>query len=149
MKIRRKKRPLDLAGLEDLKEMVVTAKDFHEPWDFFFTNFGERDGFMSEGRRTDHPVLKAILESIGESLFGVKEQLDDALLVEIPKHSFIHGTCIMKGHFVAVLFFYDADIGLASVLDPVSNNSQMLRFSSATVEKPEGITFVPGSTLTN
>ncbi len=149
MKIRRKKRPFDLAGLEDLKEIMVTAKDLHEPWNFFLSNFGERDGFLSEGSKTDHPVLKAILECIGETLFGAKQQLDKAVLIEIPKHSFIHGTCIMKGNFIAVLFFYDADIGLASVLDPASGNSQMLRFSSATVDKPEGITFVPGSTLTN
>ncbi len=121
--------------LATLKYMLMTADEFKDVYGYFFDHLGENSDFLKLGKRSKHPLLKKILETVGEQLFGKKVMITKLLLTKIPKHRFYHGPCFINGKMAGVLFFEDIDMGMLSVLMSMETyTTHFVRFSSIQME---------------
>lgn len=136
---------MDLNGLDTLKDKLVTAKDFTDPWEYFFDHFGDNPDFLKLGDKVSEPMLSAIVAKIGQQLFGEKAVTSEPLLVEIPERHFIHGSCFIQGNLTVIVFFSDIDMGLLAVMNPVPDGPETLlvRFSSYQMESDKVVSFAP------
>jgi hypothetical protein len=115
---------------QTLKEKVLTAENFNEVWQYFFDHFSDTPAFINMGKKTKSPFLKSILEGVGERLFRKKGEVTNMMLVEIPRHHFIHGACFIQGRMASVMYFEDVKVGMLSVLGSMlSHEVSMIRFT--------------------
>ena len=113
-----------------LKEKILEAEDFSEPWEYFFDHFSDNPAFMNMGKLTQSAVMQSILEGVAEKLFRKKVRVTNVMLAEIPEHDFIHGACFIQGQMASVMFFQDVKVGMLSVLSsPQSHEVSMIRFT--------------------
>jgi len=126
---------MNLQKLSVLKDKLITAKDFQDPWNYFFDHFGENPDFLQLGHRSHDPALKTIIEGIGEQLFKKKVKVSNFLLTEIAEHNFFHGACFIQGRIATVLFFKDIDKGLLAISMSMGSSAvSLVRFSSLKIE---------------
>ena len=136
---------MDIKKLSILKDKLVAAKNFKEPWDDFFDNFAEDLEFLQLGKLAKDTLLKEIITKIGEELFGTKKvSVTNFLMTELEKHHFFHGACFIQGRIASVMFFSDIDMGLIAVSMGGAETS-LIRFSSVKIEGSKGVFFVPNS----
>ena len=118
-----------------LKEKILAAENFNEPWEYFFEHFAENPAFMNMGKKTQNSLLQSILEEVGERLFRQKVKVTNMMLTEIPQHHFIHGACFVQGRMASVLYFKDIQVGMLSVVNSVqSHEVSMIRFTGVEVK---------------
>jgi len=139
---------MDLKKLNILKEKLMTTEDFHQPWNYFFDHFGENPVFMTQGKQTENPKLKAVITSIGQKMFQHEEDMtiDHLLLMEIKEYQFIHGAAFIQGRFITVLYFKEIDMGLVAVMG--SPEISLARFTSLEVKTDKDIFLVPSTNKT-
>ena len=126
---------MDLEKLSVLKEKLISAKDFKDPWNYFFDYFGEDPAFLQLGHQSRDPNLKIIFEGIGKQLFQKKVKVTNLLLTEIAEYSFFHGACFIQGRIATILFFKDIDKGLLAIsMSRGSSAVSLVRFSSLKIE---------------
>jgi hypothetical protein len=68
-----------------LKEKILGAENFNEPWEYSFDHFSENPAFMNMGKKTQSSLLRTILEEVGERLFRQKVKVANMMLTEIPQ----------------------------------------------------------------
>jgi len=113
-----------------LKEKILGAENFNEPWEYFFDHFSENPAFMNMGKKTQSPLLQSILEEVGERLFRQKVKVTGMMLTEISQHNFVHGACSVQGRLASVMFFKDVNVGMLSILSSAqSHEVSMIRFT--------------------
>lgn len=118
-----------------LKEKILGAENFNEPWEYFFDHFSENPAFMNMGEKTQSSLLQSILEEVGERLFRQKVKVTDMMLTEIPQHNFVHGACFVQGRLASVLFFKDIKVGMLSILGSAqSHEVSMIRFTGVELQ---------------
>ena len=127
---------MDLSRLDTLKTLIVEAKEFAEPFNYFFDHFGEQRDFMREGERTQNSLLDEILKRLGENLYGEGAPYVPGILTEIKDYHFFHGNCFVAGRLGVVIFFSDLDMGLLSIAEP-GKGALMMRFTSYLVEQDQ------------
>jgi hypothetical protein len=130
---------MNLKKLSTLKDKLMEAKDFREPWNYFFDHFGDDPEFMMKaGKRADDTVLKQVIAHVGQELFNTpKVSVTNMLLTEIPKYHFIHGGCFIQGRMATLIFFDDIDMGLLAV-SMGGHETMFARFSSIIMEGKHG-----------
>jgi hypothetical protein len=75
---------MDLKKLSILKDKLLLAKDFKEPWTYFFDHFGENPAFIKLGKQTKSPLLKKAVAQIGKKIFQREDiTVGHLLLTEI------------------------------------------------------------------
>lgn len=131
---------MDLSKLQKLKNMMLTAEEFGEPWKYFLDQFGEDQAFFDLGRPPeDDGLLRAILTRTGKELFGRDATLSHVHLVEIKKYNFIHGTYLIQGRLGSVIYFSDIGVGIAALLGKtLSAETLFVRFMTVEVPKEAG-----------
>jgi hypothetical protein len=107
---------MDLSLLATLKDKLATASDFSEVQRYFLDHFGEDPEFMKLGEKARHPFLEAVFAQIGQQLFRSPAALMELLLIRLPEHHFIHGSCVLNGRLSQVIYFEDVQLGLLTVL---------------------------------
>jgi hypothetical protein len=113
-----------------LKEKILGAENFNEPWEYFFDHFSENPAFMNMGKKTQSPFLQSILEEVGERLFRQKVKVTNMMLTEIPQHHFVHGACFVQNRLASVMYFEDAKVGMLSILGSAQKHEvSMIRFT--------------------
>lgn len=144
---------MDLKKLSTLKDKMVNAEDFSEPWNYFFDHFGESPAFMGLGKTTRPGLLEPIVQEVGAQLFGKDVSVSPLMLMKIPEYDFVHGSCFINGQLAAIIYFKDIDMGLLSVITPTASHSletSLIRISSYMVEPSKAIHFHPaGGTSTH
>ena len=132
-----------------LKDKLLTANDFREPYQYFFDNLGENSIFLDCGKRAKNPLLKKVLTLIGKELFKEDVTVTNLLLVKIRKHHFYHGPCLIQGKMAGVIFFEDIDMGMLSIVRSLkSYETSFVRFSSIKMESNKNIFFHPTESTT-
>lgn len=129
---------MDLAKLRTLKEMVMTATELDEPWDYFFDHFSQDLDFMALGKGVRKaPLLTRILEMVGAQVFDGKAKVRGLQLTFLRKHNFVHGACHISGRLSAVLYFTDVKMGVLSINDPGArpHNTYFVRFTNLGVAR--------------
>src|SRR4051794_13723715 len=107
---------MDLSLLKTLKQKLHEAEKFSDVWDYFLTNFGEREAFIALGQQAGDPFLEMVLSQVGEQLFGRKIHVTDMMLTRIPEYGFIHGTVHLEGKLTSAIYFEEIHKGLLAVL---------------------------------
>lgn len=126
---------LDLNRLLTLKEKIVTAKEFQEPWDYFLTYFTEVPGFIEMGVDPDTTILHQILSHIAKTVLNKNAKVTKLLLKEIPGYHFMHGAVLLQGQLGNLIYFSDIDVGILAMLKPRSTSEfALVRFSRAQME---------------
>lgn len=136
---------MDLKKLSILKDKLVAAKNFKEPWNYFFDNFAEDLEFLKLGKLAKDTMIKEIITKIGEELFGTeKVSVTNFFMTELKKYHFFHGACFIQGRVASVIFFADIDMGLIAV-SMGGTEISLIRFSSIKIEGNKEVFFVPNS----
>jgi hypothetical protein len=121
---------MDLTLLATLKDKLIHAKEFSDVMNYFFDHFGEDPDFIALGERTESPFLVAVLEQVGEQMFGRSVQLTNLLMTRLPEHQFIHGGFIINGRLANLIYFEDIHKGLMAVVASVSpGETKFVRFT--------------------
>ncbi|MCP4702432.1 MAG: hypothetical protein GY862_37065 [Gammaproteobacteria bacterium] len=141
---------MNLKNLSVLKEKLLAAQDFDDPWNYFFEEFGMNPAFMRVGTQTKNAVLSKIVETVGREISYGKGKISNLLLVEIKEHQFIHGAGFFQGKMATVIYFSDIDMGLFAVMsDGPGHNIFLARFSSVKMESDKTVFFQPGNNTVN
>lgn len=120
---------MDLEKLQSLKDMVMTAKDLADPWNYFFDHFSDSPSFMSQGKTVKNaPKLAGIIEGVGSQLLSRKARVKALRLTSLREHSFVHGACQISKRLTTVIYFTDVKMGLLAVQDP-SGQTFFIRFT--------------------
>jgi hypothetical protein len=134
---------MDLQKLSTLKEKLMIAKDFKEPWEYFFDNFGENPLFLELGEQAENPMLQAVITKIGQQVFQREDiSVNHLLLTEIETHQFCHGAGFIEGQVVTIFFFKDIDMGLFAMALGGSDIS-LARFTSLELKTNKDVFFAP------
>ena len=124
---------MDLSRLQKLKEMIVSAESFSDPWEYFFDHFGEKPEFMTMGAPAEHPVLEAVVEKLAQEIHKGDSRVTPTkpMLVKLEDQKFIHGSFFVQGRMGVLIFFEDIDMGLMSLSAGSPDGSTlMMRFST-------------------
>src|SRR4051794_11638500 len=73
--------PMDLSGLQILKQKLLEADDFAPVWDHFMSHFGERRAFMALGHRVRSPRLEAAIAQAAQEVFATPVPVANLLLM--------------------------------------------------------------------
>ncbi len=133
---------MNLERLTTLKQKLVTADNFKDPWEYFFEHFAANPSFVKMGTRVTNLLLEAIISKLGQELFQQKIDVTNLLLTEIEPYHFIHGACLLKDRIVTILFFTDIDMGLFAI-SMENMEISLIRFSSMTAETHSNTFFSP------
>jgi hypothetical protein len=121
---------MNLSQLETLKEKLIHAREFSDVVNYFFDHFGEDPAFIALGERAESPFLEAMLETVGQELFGKKVQAGNLLLTRLPEQGFIHGGGTLEGKLANVLYFEDIQMGVLTVVMSMQpNDTKLIRFT--------------------
>lgn len=134
---------MDLTPLSILKDKLMMAVDFKEPWDYFFENFGEDPDFFKFGTHVKLPLLKEVVIKVSQRLFKQERiRMTDFVLTNISQYNFFHGACLVEGKIATVIFFDDIDMGLIALFLE-GNEITLARFSTVKLEKTKDVFLVP------
>ena len=137
---------MDLSRLQNLKDMIVTAESFGDPWDYFFDHFGEDQEFMALGEATEHPILEAVVEKLGRELYKDSPAVvvTKPMLMKLEQYQFFHGSFFVQGRMGVLIFFEDIDMGLMSLsAESEESPTLMMRFSTYQVDEDKAIHLNP------
>ena len=107
---------MHITKIQDLKRRLAECTDFGAFWKYYFDNFAEDDAFLNLGRLVTGDQLHEILAKVAARVLGATNvTLVDPRLVEQPESGLIHGSCLVNGKLMCILFFPDLDLGIAAV----------------------------------
>ena len=118
---------MDLKQLDVLKQKLLTASEFADVLDYFYTHFGEHREFIAMGDRVDHPMLEAILGEIVKQFFP-EPKVGGMRLTRLDEPQFIHGGFTVNRHLANVIYFEDICKGLLAVVTGPTD-TKIIRFS--------------------
>lgn len=102
-----------------LKQKLTSAKNFNEPWEYFFHHFSDDPSFIDLGELTTNPTIKAMVVAVGEIVFNTKTvEIHQPFFTEIRRLNFIHGICFAEGCLVSLFYYTDIDMGLMAIAMP-------------------------------
>jgi hypothetical protein len=113
-----------LTNLARLKELLQTADNFGDIIDFYFDDLDKDPAFVSRSKPVKHPEVMRALKTITAEIFKREDpvvsnigaiNVTRLVLLRLGKHPFYHGTCLINGRPVSLLYFEDIDMGLVSV----------------------------------
>ena len=108
-------------SLQQLKDLLMTAENLAEPWEYFFDHFGESREFHALGKKAGKaPILRAMLDRVGHELFRDDGKVGKLRLVSIPQEKFVHGSCNLGGRMSTLFYFTDIKMGTVTVWDPTT-----------------------------
>ena len=134
-------KPSMTARLTHLRQLLRTATDFRDPWDYFHDELVMDPTFLHLGRPEASRRLESVLGAVGSRLLGQEVRPRDLMLFHLKDQSLWHGTCGL-GDCVTVCFhFEDVDQGLAGLMRDLTGVEILLARLSL-VEMPPGVTSV-------
>jgi hypothetical protein len=124
-----------------LKEILRTATEFKDPWDYFHDELVADPAFMQMGHRQASRKLAAALDAIGSELVGRQVKSLATTTIYVKEHQLWHGSVNLAGNMGLCFYFEDVDQGLLGLMmDPRTNEVLFARMSLLPI--PEGTTVV-------
>jgi hypothetical protein len=127
--------------LVHLREILRTATDFRDPWDYFHDELVLDPTFMQIGRPEFSRRLEGVLSAVGSRLLGQEVRPRELMLFHLKDQSFWHGTCGLGDRVTVCFHFEDVDQGLAGLMRDLTSGEVLLARLSL-VEMPPGVTSV-------
>ncbi|MGH9843385.1 MAG: hypothetical protein ACREEM_32000 [Blastocatellia bacterium] len=129
---------MDLRKIAKLKEMLLTAEDFGDPFNYFF-DLMDDDEFLDSGdvvKKDD--FLKQLVKQLAQKLLGKTVVPSKFLLIKMKGIEFYHAPFMIENRMGNVFYFKDVDAGMMGLTGPnLSPPTHILRFS-ITVLKGKG-----------
>lgn len=109
--------PFSANDFAELRRRVAAAADFGRFWDYFFTDFVERPGFLQLGQPATVPGVAAVLSATAGLMLGRPGPIPAGglTLVEIPQ-GIIHGSCLFDGRVGAIVYVPAIDVGMVALM---------------------------------
>lgn len=128
---------LDLKKLDILKEKMINAENFKDPWSYFFDHFAENSKFMDIGKRVKFPELAITLQQVAQQLIlKTDAKITNLFVIGLIKQDFYHGTFFIDNKLASFIFFKDISLGMVSVASsPRSPQVLLSRFSLTKLEQ--------------
>ena len=102
----------------ELRRQAAGATNLACFWDYFFTEFVERPGFMKVGQETTVPGITDVLAMVAGYTLGTEPvRPGGLLLLEIPG-GIIHGSCVFDGRVAALVYVPAIDLGMLAIMGP-------------------------------
>ena len=121
---------MDLQLLATLKEKRGSTTNFSEVQTYFLDHFGDHPAFIELGEPTTDEFLEQVLAEVVGQLFHMTVTVNDARLVRLPDHKFVHGGFMVQGKVGTLIYFEDVCKGLISVAWSLSPpETKFMRFS--------------------
>ncbi|MCG8340628.1 MAG: hypothetical protein MI674_05165 [Cytophagales bacterium] len=123
--------------IKELEKRLKNTSNLAEVGNYFLDHLGEKQSFIKQSTPIEtHPLLKAVVEKCGESLFK-KKCVVNMFLSKVKDADFIHGFCAIDNRSAVLLYFEKSDIGLL-VIPPLDLKSNMdfFRFSTFVTKQP-------------
>jgi hypothetical protein len=127
--------------VQRLRDILKTATDFREPWDYFHDQLVLDPAFMRLGKVSESMKLSTTLTAIGTRLLGKNAGLSRCTTVNIKDLSFWHGSCFLGGYTGICFYFEDSDQGLLGLVKDLQS-TQILLARISLVAIPEGVSTV-------
>jgi hypothetical protein len=106
---------MELDRLPELKHELLHEEELSEVWQFFLDHFADDPEFADFGELIRHPFVEAVLEQIGQQLFGPGGAINDVVLRWDAQHQFLHGAFNMGVRPGGIIFFGDIQTGMLAV----------------------------------
>lgn len=121
--------------LKQLQEQMATAEEMSTILKFFMDHLGENPEFIRRSQKAKHEIVKLILTSLCQDLFGQQSKVTGLMLFNASNTRFFHGACQMEGRLVTVLYFDDIEMGLIAIMSgPAFGQLTYARFSATAVK---------------
>jgi hypothetical protein len=124
--------------LDHLRELLRTAVNFRDPWDYFHDALVLDPTFMQLGHPEASRKLNSVLAAIGSRLLGGELQPQTPMLFHLEDLSFWHGTCGLGSHVAVFFHFEAADQGLVGIMKDLTSSEVILARLSL-LEMPKGV----------
>lgn len=111
-----------------LRERLVSAKDFRDPWNYFHDKLVVDRNFMRAGAPEPNPDLEKVLAAAAQAYFQKQVPVAHFAALYLAEHSFWHGTASFERRQGIFFYFNDIDAGLVAI-DSGPKFTAFLRFS--------------------
>jgi hypothetical protein len=103
--------------VDELKRRFVAAKDFFEFYKYLLTNFYENRTFLKLGKAAGDGLSSMLMEQAGRTYRsfappGTGFVNASGALVHVEEHDIVHGSILMNGLMVTVLYFPSMEAGM-------------------------------------
>ena len=109
--------PFSLDDFAELRRQAAGATDFAGFWDYFFTDFVEKPGFLGVGHAAAVPGIGAVLGAVAGHMLNGADPIPprSLLLMEIPC-GIVHGSCLFDGRVGALVYVPAVDVGMLAIM---------------------------------
>jgi hypothetical protein len=127
---------MDLRKIAKLKEMLLTAEDFGEPFNYFF-DLMDDDEFMNAGDRVKKDdALKSLVKHIAQTLLGKTVVPSKFLLIKMRGVEFYHAPFMIENRIGNIFYFRDVDTGMMALTGPnLEPPTHLMRFTMSLVQE--------------
>jgi hypothetical protein len=126
--------------LDRLRELLQTASDFRQAWDYFHEELVQDPAFLQLGQPASSRRLEAVLGAVGSRLLGRELRPQHPMLLHFQDLSFWHGSCGLGGYVAVCFHFEDIDHGLVGIMKGLTSHEILLaRLSLLEMRKGEAV----------
>jgi hypothetical protein len=123
-----------------MQDILVNENNFSKIWDYFMSNFGENPKFLKYCKKTKHPSIKSLIETIGKKHMFPNQKIliTHLLLLKAKRTKLVHGPFVINNCPGMVFYFDDINKGLITVATQ-RDMASYYRISSIEMDNPAGI----------
>jgi hypothetical protein len=111
-----------------LRERLVSAKDFRDPWNYFHDKLVVDRNFMRAGALEPNPDLERVLGAAAQAYFHRQVPTAHFTAIHLAEHAFWHGSGTFDLRQGIFFYFKEIDAGLVAI-DSGAKYTAFLRFS--------------------
>lgn len=126
--------------LSELKVKLVTTRDFHATFNYFFDHFGENHDFMGTGTPKYNERLQQVLATCAQPILKQSViKMVNIKMIYVEEQKFYHGAAMINHMMANFFYFEDIDSGLIALApSSLQGETIIVRFSLQMLdEKPE------------
>jgi len=126
--------------LKNLQRVLIKEDDFSKILNYFMTNFAENERFLRLSKKTKSPMVKALIEAIGERQYGKGQfRITNLFLQKVKKTKMIHGPFLINNELGSVFYFEDINMGMVTIAK-MKGRTEFFRISSHNLSKNKSST---------
>jgi hypothetical protein len=126
--------------IKSMQDILVNEQNFSKIWDYFMSNFAENPRFMKYCKKTKHPNIKNLIETIGKKHMFPNQKINitHLFLLKVKRTKLVHGPFMINNCPGMVFYFDDINKGLITVATK-RDMASYYRISTMTMSNDQGI----------
>ncbi|MEO5330464.1 MAG: hypothetical protein H7839_00455 [Magnetococcus sp. YQC-5] len=129
-----------------LKEILQTASDIEDPFNYFMTHFGENAPYMKSSQIVHNEPLYELMTAISKRHFQYTLTCDSCMFKESPQvPKLIHGLCQLEEKMIVLFYVEELAQGMISMID-MADPKRVNYYRFTTIATKKGpVSMVPGN----